>query len=84
MVTFKIFPTCTHPKEPEKIVETNMIPAEYKSFSSTSLHMLLSLQSYRAVLDVNRKDPSPLQFDAANLHAFSEIRIHHMSTLHKI
>jgi len=29
---------------------------------------MLSLQSYRAVLDVNRKDPSPFQFDAATLH----------------
>lgn len=45
----------------------------------TSLHNSLSLQSYRAVLDVKTKEPSPVQFEAATLHAFSEIRIHHMS-----
>jgi hypothetical protein len=65
------------------MVETDVIPAGYKSFS-TSLHIMLSLQSYRAVLDVNRKDPSPLQFDAATLHAFCEMSIYHMPTLHNI
>jgi hypothetical protein len=34
---------------------------------NTSSHSPLSLQSYGAELDVNKKEPSPFQFNAANL-----------------
>jgi len=39
---------------------------------NTSSHSPLSLQSYTAVLEVNRKEPSPLQFEAASLHIFQD------------
>lgn len=35
---------------------------------NTSLHGPLSQHSYTAVLEVNRKEPSPFQFEAASLH----------------
>jgi hypothetical protein len=56
----------------------DIIPGAYKCCSSTSLHNLLSLQSYSAVLDVNRKEPSPLQFEAAALHIFGDGDISHI------
>jgi hypothetical protein len=56
----------------------DIIPTAYECCSSTSLHNLLSLQSYSAVLDVNRKEPSPLQFEAAALHIFGDDDISHI------
>jgi len=36
-------------------------------YRPTSSHNPLSLQSYGAELDVNKKEPSPFQLDAASL-----------------
>lgn len=41
---------------------------------NTSSHDPLSLQSYAAELEVNKKEPSPFQLDAASLHIVQDFK----------